>query len=243
MSRRRCLGPPPATVPALRRRPLHDDVAEWLRGRISEDVFPPGTIIPEIAVATELGLSRTPVREALKVLASERLVEIVPAQGARVVTLTAEQIQEMVVVLARLEALAAELALTRISFDELAALRALHERMQHHHAAGRRSEYFKLNLEFHRLIAVASHNAALLDTWASYSNRLRRVRYLSSINSTEWDRSVADHAEMIRLLQQGEARALVVLVEAHVRGVWDALAEGAQKSARRGTASRAKAVA
>lgn len=216
---------PPAA--SLRRRSLHQDVAEWLRARITEDRFPPGSIIPELAVCAELSVSRTPVREALKALASEELVEIVPARGARVVAPCAEDIRAMVIVLARLEALAAELACARIDEDGLLALASLHERMVRHQEAGRRSEYFRLNMQFHAAILDAAGNRHLRATWASYSGRLRRIRYLSNMKPAEWRRSVAEHAQIVALLRRRESARLGRLVEAHVNGIWPTLAQAA----------------
>ncbi len=209
---------------ALRRRPLHDEVAEWLRIQISEDRFPPGIVIPELDICRRLSISRTPVREALKVLASERLVEFVPARGARVVTLDGHEIKELVVVLARLEGLAAELACGRMDSDGLIELRALHRRMEHHYEAGSRSEYFRANIEFHHRIVGASGNRNLTATWLRYSNRLRRVRYLSSLSDGDWRASLSDHGRIIELLSLRKPRALGALVERHVKGIWSELA-------------------
>jgi DNA-binding GntR family transcriptional regulator len=215
----------------LRRRPLHDEVAEWLRVQISEDHFPPGIVIPELDVCRRLGISRTPVREALKVLASERLVEIVPARGARVITLDRHEIRELVVVLARLEGLAAELACGRVNFDELTELRALHRRMEHHYNAGNRPEYFRVNIEFHHRIVGASGNRNLAATWLRYSNRLRRIRYLSSLSDGEWRSSLSDHGRIIELLSLRKPRAVGTLVERHVKGIWSELAAAQHSTA------------
>jgi DNA-binding GntR family transcriptional regulator len=227
--RRRMPQPPAADI--SRRRSLHEDVAEWLRARIAEGRFPPASIIPELEVCAELGVSRTPVREALKALAIEELVEIVPARGARVVALSAEDIRSPVVVLARLEALAAELACARISEDERLALTSLHERMVRHHAAGRRSEYFRLNLDFHAGLVRAAGNRHLAATWASYSGRLRRIRYLSNIKPADWKRSLAEHAEILALLERRAAPRLARLIEAHVGGIWPTLVAAAERPA------------
>jgi DNA-binding GntR family transcriptional regulator len=219
------------TADVLRRRSLHEDVAEWLRARIAEDRFPPGSIIPELEVCAELGVSRTPVREALKALAIEELVEIVPARGARVVALGADDIRAMVVVLARLEALAAELACARIDEDSLLALASLHERMVRHHAAGRRSDYFRLNLQFHEAILRAAANRHLHATWESYSGRLRRIRFLANMKPAEWRKSLADHAEIVAMLRRRDAAALGRLMEVHVGNIWPTLVQAAEASA------------
>ena len=117
----------------IERQSLHEAVTARLRDMIVEGEYPPGSRLPERVLCETFGISRTPLREALKVLASEGLLELAPHRGARVAGLTAMDVDELFPVMGALEALAGELACARITEMELAEIRALHYQMVLHH--------------------------------------------------------------------------------------------------------------
>ena len=108
----------------LHRRYIHDDVADRLRGLILSGDLPPRSRVNELELAERFGISRTPLREAIKILATEGLLELLPNRGARVAVLSSEEIDDMMVVIGGLEGLAAELACARITDGEIAAIAA-----------------------------------------------------------------------------------------------------------------------
>ncbi|MEE8500357.1 MAG: GntR family transcriptional regulator, partial [Kiloniellales bacterium] len=122
-------------VPIVRAS-LHEELVARLRDLIVEGELTPGARVPERTLCQRFGVSRTPLREALKVLASDGLLELLPNRGATVARLTAADLDEMFPVMGALEALAGELACARISDAELAEIRALHYQMALHHTRG-----------------------------------------------------------------------------------------------------------
>jgi len=125
----------PTALP-IERRALYEAVADELRRRIYADRLPPGSAIDERALCAELGVSRTPLREAIKVLAREGLVELVPGRGAHVRRLDPEELDALFPVVAVLEGLAAAEAARRCGPRELERLERLHADLEHHAAAG-----------------------------------------------------------------------------------------------------------
>src|SRR5690242_11775113 len=149
-----------AIVP-LNRRTLHDQLVGRVRTLIVEGQLLPETRIHEGRLGKALGVSRTPLREALKVLASEGLIELVPGRGAVVRKLTPKDVAEMLDVLTALETLAARLACRNASAGQIVRLRAVHDEMLGYYRAGNRLEYYWRNQAIHAGLAEASGNALL----------------------------------------------------------------------------------
>src|SRR3984893_13039420 len=135
---------------------LYMEIADIIRDRIVEGGLPAGGFIDEPTLALELGVSRTPVREALKVLAFEGLVNIFPNQASYVSKLTAEDARELIELVAQLEGFAGELASHRYSDEMLKALTRTHEDMIQAYRQGDKPTYFKLNQRIHDDIVAAS---------------------------------------------------------------------------------------
>jgi DNA-binding GntR family transcriptional regulator len=201
---------------AIKQPPMHELVADRLRDAIVEGKYLPDQIIPELDVCAELGVSRTPVREALKVLAAEGIVELATGRGAVVVRLTRQDATDMFTVLSRLESLAGSLAARHATDSEIEEIRLLHDRMQAAFTAGRKRDYFKLNLAIHERILDAGHNRHLKATWQSYNARVRRMRYLSNIEAADWRRSMREHVAILRALRARDEATLARLLETHV---------------------------
>lgn len=160
-----------------RPKPLHETVVERLRNMIVEGELASGERLHEANFATVLQVSRTPIREATKLLAAEGLVDLLPGRGARVSELSVEDILDLFETIAGVERHACELAAERMSERDLDRLQRAHKRMARHHAAGERQPYFKLNHEIHLAIVEASKNATLQGIHASLMSRAQRARY------------------------------------------------------------------
>jgi DNA-binding GntR family transcriptional regulator len=145
----------------ISRRYLHDEVAERLRELIRSGELEPKSRVNELELAERFGISRTPLREAIKILGTEGLLELLPNRGARVASITNHEIDEMIEVVAGLEATAADLACQRITDEEIASIEALHRRMVTAWEQGDDPMYFTLNREIHEAIMTASRNATL----------------------------------------------------------------------------------
>ncbi|MFQ5773002.1 MAG: GntR family transcriptional regulator [Kiloniellaceae bacterium] len=201
----------------IARASLHDALVERLRDMIIEGELAPGTRIPERTLCDRFGVSRTPLREALKVLASEGLLELSPNRGATVARLTIEDLDEMFPVMGALEALAGELACARITDGEIAEIRALHYQMVLHYTRRELPQYFRLNQRIHGLIMDAAHNPTLTRMYRGLSGRIRRARYVANMSKARWDRAVEEHEAILDALAHRDGIRLARILKLHLQ--------------------------
>ena len=205
----------PATP--LVRVSLHEEVVAVLRNMILDGQLAPGTRIAEPQLCRKLGISRTPLREALKVLASDQLIELLPNRGAVVSQVTIEETTELFEVTEGLESIAGELIAKRISDADIVELQTLHRDMVDHHDRGRRSEYFARNQQIHRRLVATTRNATLIAAHANYSAKIARARYRANLSQERWDESVREHDEFMAALAARDGELLGRLLRQHVR--------------------------
>ncbi len=202
---------------SIERRSLHRDVADQIRDMIVEGELPPGERINEGALSEQFGISRTPLREALKVLASEGLVELRPNRGTRVSAITPEEVGELFEAVSGIERMAGELAALRMTERDIERLKGLHERMERHYEAGERHDYFRLNQQIHNTIVSLAGNSILEATHASLMVRVRRARYLAIQSPERWHESVQEHRAIMQALETRDSAAAGNLILNHVR--------------------------
>ncbi len=218
----RSLERPESALPGpIRRTALHDTLVNRLRDMIIEGHLSPGTRLNEGQLGQMLGVSRTPLREAIKYLASEGLVELVPSRGAVVKRFGAKDVQDMLLVLGTLEELAARLACVIASEEGIAEIRGLHDRMVQHYKAGDRLEYYKLNQNIHTAIVALSGNAPLAQIHAMLQTRLKRIRFIGHEGPEKWAAAVAEHEEMIEALEARDQQRLAAVLGRHLTNAWE----------------------
>lgn len=200
-----------ATLPA--------QVAERLRDMIAEDELSAGTKLNERELTGHLQISRTPLREALKMLAGEGLVQLVPNRGAFVANPSANEVEDMLEAMGALEAMCGELACARATEAELAAIRKTHVRMATAYERRERHTYFKLNQEIHHQIARASRNATLQHMHETLNARLYRVRFMSN-KTDRWQTAIEEHEAITDALERRDAALLRRLLYAHLGNTW-----------------------
>lgn len=200
----------------IERRPLHEEVIDQLRDRIVQGDLAPGARLNERILCEQLGISRTPLREAIKMLATEGLVELMPNRGAIVTPLKAANIADTLAVMGTLESLAGELACTNASEAEIAEIRALHFEMLAHHARGDLAGYFKFNQLIHLKIIEASGNPVLANTYRQLNANVRRARYMANLSQERWDAAVREHEEILGALASRDAARLKRLLAEHL---------------------------
>jgi DNA-binding GntR family transcriptional regulator len=210
----------------IERRPLHEEVAERLRELITEGLLAPGSRLNERVLCEQLRVSRTPLREAFKVLAAERLVELHPHRGASVAVLSAADVAHLFEVMAVLEGLSGELAARRRTDAELDEVRALHFEMLAAHARRDLPAYYRLNRQVHALINRCARNPVLSETYDAVNLRIQNLRFRSNFNRDKWDQAVAEHGEIVEALAQRDAARLRGLLEAHLRQKLSAVLDG-----------------
>lgn len=200
-------------------------VTQQIREMILRDELQPGFPIRERALAEKLGVSRTPTREALKILAAEGLVELSPNRGAWVSVLSREEVFQIVQVLSVLEGFAAELACEAITQEQMDELWALHYEMLAFKARKARLNYFLNNQAIHLGIVRASNNDTLIEHHRILNARVYRLRYVAHQMSVAWDAAVREHEELLQYLQDRNAAALAPALRAHVFSIWTRLSE------------------
>lgn len=198
------------------RRPLHEEAADRLRDMILEGELAPGDRIIEQSLCDRLGLSRTPLREAIKTLTAEGLIVLQANRGATVASLSLEDIEDTFRVIGVLEALAGELACTRLRDDDIAEIRVLHYQMALHRTRGDRLNYFKLNQSIHERIVKLSGNKVLLETHQRLGGRIRRHRFAANLAPERWDQAIREHEEMLDALDARDGKRLAEVLRRHL---------------------------
>jgi DNA-binding GntR family transcriptional regulator len=196
---------------------LPSEVVARLRQMIDEGILIPGSRVPERRLCEQLGVSRTPMREALRALAAEGLLEIQPRRGATVRKFKPEDVDHMFQVLEVLEALAGELACTAMTDDELAETERLHERMMKAFRRRDRRTFFEINQRIHEHIVRSSRNPALSRIYEGLSGQTRRIRYMANNTDAEWVVAAQEHEKIMEALKARRADALQALLRTHLR--------------------------
>ncbi|MGQ9370756.1 GntR family transcriptional regulator [Azospirillum sp. ST 5-10] len=195
---------------------MHLEARERLREMIVTGQLKPGERIDERGLCEAFGLSRTPIREALKVLAVEGLVELLPNRGTRVAKPSGADIARLFQVIAALERLAAELTAASAPAADLRMLRADHDEMVRMYRAGRREEYFALNQRIHETVIALTGNPVLIRTHADLMTRARRPRYIAITSQERWDESVREHELLMAALEIRDSRSAGDILFNHV---------------------------
>jgi len=203
-------------LPRVERQRLHDAVVEHLQNLIIEGVLAPGMKLNEREVCERLGISRTPLREAMKVLASEGLIDIEPNRGAFVSRMTDTEIWETFEMMSGLEALSGELAAERISPAEIEEIKALHEAMLVCRTQNDLPGYYSRNQTIHNRINEAARNSVLRQIYLSVNRRLQALRFKSNFREAKWDRAIHEHDEMIKALEARDGKRLAAILRQHL---------------------------
>jgi DNA-binding GntR family transcriptional regulator len=203
-------------VSPISRRPLHEEATDRLRDLIVQGRLAPGSRLNERMLTAQLGLSRTPLREAFKVLATEGLVELLPNRGAIVSQLDPVRLAETLAVMGALEALAGELACASATDAQVNEIRALHYEMLACHARADLAGYFKFNQAIHLKIVKYSGNAMLYNTYRQLNGYARRARYMANLSQERWDAAVREHNEILAALAARDVKRIRALLADHL---------------------------
>jgi DNA-binding GntR family transcriptional regulator len=193
-----------------------------------------GERLNEGDLAETLHVSRTPLREAFKLLATEGLVELVPGRGARVAILSPDDIEDLFEVVSGLERLAAELAASRMTARDLERLQRMHEKMALHFQNGERREYFALNHSIHETIVAYAKNAMLSATHASLMAKARRGRYAALASDGRWKEAMAEHQALMDALAKRDGKLAGEILFAHDRRTGETTRDILKKEAQPG---------
>lgn len=205
LKQRNLRGSPQARKVALTRQPLNEQVAERLRTMIVNGEMEVGKKIPFTEIAEKLGVSLTPLREAIKVLAEEQLVELTPNRGARVLPVSVEETVALFEVIAELESLGAKLAAERMTEEERADLEEMHAEMREYYETDNLDAYFEMNSQIHAAIVANSHNPVLLHTHQKMNVRVARVRFIAVHENQRWAQAMQEHEDVMQAFRDKDA--------------------------------------
>jgi DNA-binding GntR family transcriptional regulator len=214
-----------AEIISIPRAALHEQVAQRLRQMLVESQIPPGAKLNERELAEVLQVSRTPLREAIKMLAAEGLVELLPNRGAIAVSLTETDVLNTFEVMAGLEGLSGELAAQRITDAELAEIRAMHFEMMGAYTRADLSNYYRINARIHSAINAAAKNPVLTGTYNQVNARLQALRFRSNQNGEKWKRAVKEHEKMVDALAARDGAAMRAVLQTHLYNKRDVVIE------------------
>lgn len=216
-------------IAIIARKSLHGELVPLLRELIIGGELKPGEKIPEQALCLRFGVSRTPLREALKVLAAEGLLQLSPNRGASVARITSEEIDELFPIMGALEALAGEIACTRLRPTDLAHLRGMHEEMVEAYRRGDVAPYIRLNRAIHDALFEIAANRSLTAFYNNLMVRIHSVRYVAKKSPHRWREAVEDHERMMAALEARDGALLAEILREHLHHkagmVHEALAE------------------
>jgi DNA-binding GntR family transcriptional regulator len=221
---------------------LHNEAVARIRDLIMEGQLEPGSKVSEKQLCELFGISRTPLREALKVLATEGLVVLLPNRGARVAKLTGKDMADLFQVMGEMEGLAGELACAKITDGAVNEIRARHHEMLAHYTRGDRTAYFAANQAIHEAIVAAADNSVLTVMYESLGGRIRPARFMANVTRERWDQAVREHGEILEALSRRDGPRLRGLLQEHLRHKYEALIASAEKSARPGDEQSAAAM-
>lgn len=200
----------------IKRSTLHEELVDRLRDLVVEDALKPGEKVPEKELCESFGVSRTPLREALKVLASEGFVVLQANRGARVAQITRKELENTFPVIARLEQLAGELACAHLDAAGLAWIEERHTAMVNAYHARDRQAYFQANQDIHQALIRGAGNEILEGHHKLLAARVRRARFMANLSDDRWAQAIEEHERMMEKLRARDADGLGQLMKLHM---------------------------
>jgi len=222
-------------VRRLDRRSLAERVADELRDLVLLEKLAPGASIPERETAEALGVSRTPLRESLRILAAEGLVDVAPNRPPTVANPSIVELASLLKVQGVLEALAGELACENANEGEIEQIREIEAAMQATSDTSEPLEFFQLDMKFHSLIVSASCNKPLILTHRNYNSRLWRARFISSRQRVNRPGTLQQHSTIVQALENRDGPACAEALKTHLQAGFENI-ESALKTQQQGAA-------
>ena len=220
-----------AAVPVSRRGKLHGSAVQTLRAMIVAGQIRPGEPLREQELCEELGISRTPLREALRTLAREGLVKLFPNRSAICAPVDIDEVGDLFQTISHIESLGAMLACQRAPDADIEAIFALHQRMMKWFAQRNLRRYIEANQAIHRKLMQASRNVVLIELWELLVPRVERARLIANLDPQRWHAAADEHEQMLVALKARDGNALAVLMSDHYLNGLVALRGAADESA------------
>lgn len=215
----------------LDRMSLHDQLVARLREMIVDGELRAGAPLPERMLCETFDVSRTPLREAFKILASEGLIELRPHRTPVITPINRNEIANMFAVMVALDGVAGARAATLATDEDIARLNGMHDQLVQLHRDASRPAYFRLNQEIHVEITKLAANPVLLNIWMTLHANIFRARAVANYDARRWTESVREHEAFMALLNARDATRFAASLSAHTRKTGDAVLATLQSGA------------
>jgi len=203
--------------------PLHKEVADRIRHMIQKGLLKEGDRIVENRLCEEMGVSRTPLREALRILNSEGLIDLAPNKGAYVAKPSLEEIREMFHVMSILEGACARAATERMTETDFQKIEKLHEKLEQHHKMRDHEKYLKVNQRYHSLIQELAGNKTLNEVIIGLRQKILLYRYRQLYQPERFDKSMAEHRVILEAFRRRDPAAAEEAMKTHLMNQCKAL--------------------
>jgi DNA-binding GntR family transcriptional regulator len=210
-------------VTRITKTSLPEEVARRIRLMIRKEVLKKGDRIIEGELSKTLGVSRTPLREALRSLTAEGLIELRLHRGAYVAEPSMRQIKDMFEVMSFLEGLCARIATEKAADSKIRELERLHERLEQHYLAGQPEKYLGVNSKFHSLLQDLAGNQALNEVINGLREKILLYRYRQLYQPHRFDASMNEHRELITAIRERRPEDAERLMRTHLMNQCEAL--------------------
>jgi DNA-binding GntR family transcriptional regulator len=207
----------------LERMSLHDQLVAKVREMIVDGELQAGAALPEKMLCETFGVSRTPLREAFKILASEGLIELRSHRTPVVTPVNCGEIANIFAIMVALDGVAGMQAATLATDADIARLDAMHHQLVALHREASRAAYFRLNQDIHIEITKLAANPALLNIWTTLNANIFRARATANYDAKRWTESVQEHEAFMTLLRARDAEGFAASLSAHTRKTGDAV--------------------
>lgn len=202
---------------------LHDQLVAKVREMIVNGELEAGAPLPERMLCETFGVSRTPLREAFKILASEGLIELRSHRTPIITPINRAEIANIFDIMVALDGVAGIQAATLATDEDIARLNAMHEQLVRLHRDTSRTAYFRLNQEIHLEITRLAGNSALLNIWTTLHANIFRARAVANYDARRWTESVEEHEAFMALLRVRDAPGFAAALSSHTRKTGDAV--------------------
>ena len=204
-------------------KPLHEEVAERFRELILKGELKTGDRIVQSEMCSSLGISRTPMREALRILSSEGLIEVIPNKGAYVAQPSTREIREMFEVMSILEGACARVAAERMSETNFKKIESTHDLLELHYEAKDHERYLKVNQTYHILVQDMAGNKVLDEVIKGLRKRLLLYRYRQLYQPDRFSASMQEHRDLLEAFGRRDAGAAEGIMKRHLINQCEAL--------------------
>lgn len=218
----------------ISRKVLFEEVADTLARMIYSSALTPGQWIDELALCKEMDISRTPLREALKVLASDGLIELIPRKGAFVKTISLQDLNEIFPIMALLEGYCAQLSAEKATREDLQCLQGLHANLEQHAAVGDIARYYEDNTKLHDALKHIARNSWLEQITLDLSRVIHLARHQQLIVKGRLGESIEEHRKIIEAIEAGDPDLARKVMHVHLMNQYRALKESITKELNNG---------